>query len=97
MSRYALTPEASQDLDEIADFIARQNPRTARRTVDAIEDKCRLLATLPLMGASCEDLAPGLRRFPVGKYVSFYRPLTDGIEVVRVVHGARDIPSLFQP
>ena len=47
------------------------------------------------MGRPRGELAPRLRSFPVGPYVLFYRPTPNGIEVARVLHGARDIPSLF--
>ena len=42
-----------------------------------------------------EELAPGLRGFTAGSYLIFYRPLPDSIEVVRVAHGSRDLPSIF--
>lgn len=47
------------------------------------------------MGKACEELQPSIRSFPVGKYILFYRPIEGGIELVRVLHGARDIESLF--
>ena len=50
----------------------------------------------PLAAEARPDLAPGLRASPVGNYVIFYRPIHDGIEVVRVLHGARDIPAVFR-
>lgn len=75
--------------------IAAENPRAADRVIDAIHEKSELLATAPELGRSREELAPRLRSFPVGPYVIFYRPVLDGIEVARVLHGARDIPSLF--
>jgi toxin ParE1/3/4 len=40
-------------------------------------------------------MAPGLRSFPVGNYVVFYRIVPEGIELVRVLHGARDLRRLF--
>ena len=47
------------------------------------------------MGRTRNDLATGLRSFPVGNYVILYRPLENGVEVVRVVHGSRDIEDMF--
>ncbi len=47
------------------------------------------------MGPARPDLAPGLHYFVVGRYLVLYRALRDGIEVVRVVHGARYLPDLF--
>ena len=42
-----------------------------------------------------DELAPGLRAFPIGQYVVFYRLAGDAVEVAHVVHGARDAASLF--
>ena len=47
------------------------------------------------MGRNRPDLAPELRSFPVDNYIIFYRPISEGIQVIRVLHGARDIPPLF--
>ena len=47
------------------------------------------------MGRSRPELARNVRSFPVGKYVIFYVALVDGVEVVRVLHGARDIDSIM--
>jgi toxin ParE1/3/4 len=47
------------------------------------------------MGRIRSDLLPNLRSFPVGNYVIFYFPADDGIEVIRILHGARDIQQLF--
>ncbi|NDJ24795.1 type II toxin-antitoxin system RelE/ParE family toxin [Nostoc sp. B(2019)] len=43
-----------------------------------------------------EDIAPQIRSFPVEKYVIFYRLIEGGIEVVRVIYGARDIQDIFE-
>lgn len=45
------------------------------------------------MGRLRGELATGLRSFPVGRYVIFYRALSNGIEIVRVLHGARDLSA----
>jgi toxin ParE1/3/4 len=97
MNRYALTPRARQDLEEIQDYIAQSSVRAATRLIDAIEDKCRLLAQFPEMAPLCEEYAVGLRNSSVGKYVIFYRVIPNGIEVIRVLHGARDLPPLLEP
>ena len=47
------------------------------------------------MGRSRPELAASVHSFPVARYVVFYRPAADGIEVVRVLHGARDIGATF--
>ena len=48
------------------------------------------------MGQVRPELASGVRSFPVGKYVVFYLPMEEGIEVVQVIHAARDIPAVFR-
>ena len=65
-------------------------------TIDRIEQKCENLALAPEMGFACDELSAGLLCWPVGKYVIFYRSLDSGIEIVRVLHGARDIPREFE-
>ena len=49
-----------------------------------------------MMGRSRSELAPDLRSFPFEAYVIFYRPLDNGVEIVRVIHGSRNIESLFR-
>jgi toxin ParE1/3/4 len=95
VKRYRLTIEAEKDLDEITDFIAADNPKAALRLIDGIEARCQALADMPGMGRGREELAPNLRSSHVGKYIIFYRPEDQGIEVIRVIHGHRDIPNLF--
>lgn len=97
MSRCEFSPRARRDLHEIRDYIARDSPRAAAEFTDFLEERCRSLAKFPEMGQRCEQLTQALRCFTAGNYVIFYRPIDDGIEVVRVVSGARDIRSLFEP
>jgi toxin ParE1/3/4 len=89
------TSLANLDLIEIAFHIAEQNPIAADAWLDSIGEKCQLLARTPELGRKRADLAPDLRSFAVGNYVIFYRPVPEGIQVIRVLHGARDIPPLF--
>jgi len=87
--------QAQLDVAEIALRIAEDNPNAADRWLDQVDEKFRLLAQMPEMGRQRFDLAPNLRSLPVGDYVIFYRPVEDGIQVIRFLHGARDIPALF--
>ena len=89
-------PKAQEDLLDIWCHIGCDNPNQADRYLDFLEDKLKLLATTPGMGRLYNDLAPGLRVFPVDDYLIFYRQSVEGIDVVRVLHGARDIESLFR-
>ncbi|MBD2605714.1 type II toxin-antitoxin system RelE/ParE family toxin [Scytonema hofmannii FACHB-248] len=95
MSGYVFTIQARLDIKEINKFIARENPQAATRFIDAVEEKCKVLADFPNMGRSFDYLAPSLRGFSVGNYIIFYRSIEDGIEVERVLSGYRDFDALF--
>ena len=90
-------PLAQADILEIWDYIAEDNPAAADRWVDQLDAQFRLLATQPKMGRARNELAADVRSFPVGRYVVFYVSLDAGIDVVRVLHSARDIDAVFHP
>jgi toxin ParE1/3/4 len=91
-----LSDEAKADLASIRKHIAADNPRAAADVLRSIRDTLRdTIAHFPLAGMRCDELAPGLRCFPVGNYVVFYL-IGGGIDVVRVLHGARDIEAIFR-
>jgi toxin ParE1/3/4 len=96
MTQYRVSDAASSDLEEILLFIAQDDPDAANRFIRTIVSRFPTLASMPHMGRHREELSAQLRSFPVGNYVIFYRPMDGGIEVVRVLHGARDFPSLFE-
>ncbi len=97
MSEVVLSELAEADLTDIWEFIAQDNSEAADRLIDAIHEKCQFLAATPKVGRQRPDLDPSIRSFAVGSYVIFYRESTRGIEVARVLHGHRDIASLFRP
>lgn len=94
MARILKTVRAELDLDEIWLFIATDNVGAADALIDAIAQTARRLAEQPLMGRARPELAPEIRSFTVGRYVLFYRPLPNGVELVRAIHSARDLPTL---
>jgi toxin ParE1/3/4 len=91
MPRVLKRPLAYSDLAEIWSFIADDSADAADHFLAVLEQKFRLLATQPQMGRSRPELMPELRSFPVGRYVAFYLAMADGIDLLRVLHGARDI------
>lgn len=95
ISRYRLSHQSRLDLDDIWLHIASDNLTAADRFVDGLVGKFQTLAAQPGVGRLRDELDQGLRSFPVGNYVSFYRGIQDGIEVVPVLSGFRDIPSVF--
>ncbi len=96
MARVVTTVLAAQDLDDIWLHIALDNPAAADRVIDRIVAKTWLYADNPLSGRARSELADNVRSFPVETCVVFYEPVPDGIRVVRVLHGARDIEPEFE-
>ncbi len=63
--------------------------------VDRLDRKLRLLSNQPKIGRARDHLSPGVRSMPFGRYVIFYEPLPDGIDIVRVLHSACDTDAVF--
>lgn len=95
MPRFTRTRQAEEDLIDIWTFIAEDDPAAADRLLDRIDEVCGLLAENPQMGPARPDLRPELRYMIVARYLILYRVVAERVEIVRVVHGARDLPSLF--
>lgn len=97
MSCYHVSQEALWDIEEILFHISHHDPMAAHRWYVRMEAQFRVLGEHPLVGVSREDLAPSVRFSPVGNYLIFYRPAEDCVEILRVIHGARDYgPNDFQ-
>jgi toxin ParE1/3/4 len=90
-----VSEQAKSDLREIWEYLAERNPDAARRVIIEITDKFDLLEHNPLMGRVRHDLIVNLRAFPVKKYMILYTPLENGVEIFRVIHGARDLHTIF--
>lgn len=58
--------------------------------------KFKLLSAQPGIGRVRDDLMPELQSFPFERYVIFYRKVSGGIEIIRVLHSARDVGAQFQ-
>ena len=95
MSRVTRRPHAEADILEIWGYIAEDSVVVADRWVDKLDEKFALWATQPMMGRARDELSPGIRSLAFGRYVVFFQPLPDGIDVVRVLHGSRDIDASF--
>jgi toxin ParE1/3/4 len=97
MSRYRYSAQADADLDAITDYFATHNPDAGIRLIDEITELCRFTASQPRTGRPRNDLGSGIRSAVVGQYIIFFRATSDGIDVLRVIHGPRDItPEMFE-
>lgn len=95
MATILVTPLAQEDLGDIWDYASESSVERADRLLDLIYEKCQRLAEYPEMGRARHELLVNLRSFTVKNYVIFYQPRADGIEVLRVLYGARDTHRVF--
>ena len=100
MSSYQFTPEAVDDLFEIWSYIAGDDLSAANRVEEAIYAACGFLADTPLAGRIREDLTTLPLRFwlvhPYRNYWIVYNPGTKPLQVIRIIHAARDLPHLLR-
>jgi len=103
VKHYFVSNPAERDLHECAIYIGRDNPRAAARFIDAAFDTFQRLADLSESGTPYEAISQafhGMRRSLVNgfeKYLIFYVPVSDGVKIVRVIQGSRDIERIFNP
>lgn len=92
-SNFHKRPQADADLDSIWSYIAVDNVRAANDLIERIGRVFKMLVQNPMAGRERPDLQRGLRSFPVASYIVFYLPVSDGVEVVRVMSGRQDIDA----
>ena len=96
--RVVFAKAAEADLEEIGDYIARDNARRALTFVRELRAKAQDIGSMP----RAFPLVPryehrGIRRRPYGKYLIFYRVEDDRVSIVHILHGARDYEALLFP
>lgn len=101
MSSLQLAPLGRRDIDNIYDYIARRDrrPATADMVVAELMETCKSYADAfaagSVIGTARSDLGDSHRVFTHKRWVVVFRPIEDGIEVLRVLDGSRDYPRLF--
>jgi toxin ParE1/3/4 len=93
-SQFLVSPRARVNLIEIGATLLMTVWQTHTR-LSTNATKCCRLGSQP-SGCRREELAPGMRSFPFGRYVIFYHVVTNAIEIVRVLLGGRDTESIFE-
>jgi len=99
MTRYRLAAPAKADLARIWEFVAVQSAslRTADGLIDSITDRFPVLARMPQAGRRRDEIDPGVRSFPVGEYIIYYRRMArGGIVISRVLHAKRDQAAVYK-
>jgi len=95
MPTLIVSPLAEEDLEEIWSFVAERDVEAADRLIDEITGRFDHLLAYPEAGRARHELLVNLRSLPVKRYVIFYQPTDDGVEIFRVLHGSRDVQSEF--
>jgi toxin ParE1/3/4 len=91
--RVIFSPLAALDIEEIGDYIFKENPRAARQITKELRARCRGLSDYPRRGLNRPDIEQGLRSISLGNYVIFYIIDAQTVRIQRILHGARDIPA----
>jgi len=96
MTAVHISAEAEADLDAIWYHIASDSPVNADRFLERlITTLTNTLSTAPLAGRTRDEFGAGLRSFPVENYIAFYRTTKSAVEIIRIIHGARDLGTIF--
>jgi toxin ParE1/3/4 len=93
--RLRVTRLAQLDVDQIHDQIAVDKPSAALRWVQRTRKLFTFLAKNPGVGEARDEIRSTVRSFTHGNYVIFFRVESDALEIIRVVHGRRDVNSLL--
>jgi plasmid stabilization system protein ParE len=97
VTRYRVSADAEIDLDEIFLYWAqRAGPEAADRLIDSIVDRFWLLGEHPDAGRPCGEIAEGVKCFPAGKHLIYYRKTRRGADILHIFHGARDQKRAFR-
>jgi toxin ParE1/3/4 len=93
--RCLYSARAVDDLEDIAEYIARDNPQRALSFIGELRTRCEQFVTFPLNAPLRPDIAEGIRMVPFGRYLILYSIAGDDLLIERIAHGARDIGQLF--
>lgn len=89
----ARSHQSDEDLLDIWNYIAQNDPAAADRTIDRIEQRWLQLLDQPFSGMGREDIGRGVRQLTAGPYLILYRVSGNIIDIVRILHGRRDLTA----
>lgn len=96
MSAFDLTPQAAHDVDAIWEFLALQSIEVADGILDDLVEAMEAIARNPGIGHWREELVDKRHKlYLVHSYFLVYRHETKPIQIVRVLHAARDMRAVF--
>lgn len=101
MNSYALTPQAVDDLFDVWSYIARDSIEAADRVETSIYQACAFVAEAPLRGQNRKELSKLPLRFWIVQrypnYIIVYDPKTKPLQIIRILHGKRDLKRILAP
>ncbi|QDT44528.1 Toxin ParE3 [Gimesia alba] len=95
MPRIIRTRQANEDALSIWAYIAEHDPNAADQLILRINEMLQKLVVHPGLGSKHDKFRKGLRCFPIGNYLIFYEPIENGIQILRILHGARQWEDLL--
>lgn len=96
MARFKLSPQAEEDVIQIVTYLETESAEAAAKVLESLSELFHFLAVNPNSGRLRLEFGTDLRSFVTGSYVVFYRTRLEQVEIVRVLHGARDIATELQ-
>ena len=94
--QYRTSQDAERDLEEIFVYWANRASLVCRPNVDRITERFWLVGEHPNVGKPAGNIARGVRCFPAGKYLIYYRNTRRGTDILHIFHGARDQKRAFK-
>jgi len=96
MTKVIYAPAAQADLVEIGGYIAQDSERNAEKFVAELRAKALRIAQMPRIYKIRDEFATDIRSAAFGNHLILFRTIDSGIEVLHIIHGARDLKRLFE-
>jgi len=93
--KLGISPLAEQDIESIGDYIAQDNPVRAVSFTEELYQQCLLIAESPVIYKERPELGHSVRTCAYGRYLIVFRVLDMEVRVERLLHGSRDIITMF--
>ncbi|WP_336748857.1 type II toxin-antitoxin system RelE/ParE family toxin [Pantoea vagans] len=93
--KLGISPLAEQDIEAIGDYIAQDNPVRAVSFTEELYQRCLLIAESPIIYKERPELGHSVRTCAYGRYLIVFRVLDTEVRIERLLHGSRDIITLF--
>ena len=96
MATVTISNRAKNEIKSVIFNITQENPPAATKFLKSLVDKLDTLALLPRIGVERSEYGEGVSTFPFGNYIIFYQPTDSGVDIIRFLHGARNLPYVFR-